>query len=274
MLIKKFFFLLCGLLLTLEALKASPQIPSDFTYKGTPVGPECLLPFVNSKTAHKIVVLKGNACQEKQQSYNPENLKKGFIGYAIKWSGRGMQEPYVFYKYLGKIPSKDVKAPYDLLEVQWSDGSTGSFSGLFVVEKIDQELRLVQILDQGDRCFGSVHDASLANGILTYNKQVTSQGLFDLLYSEKKANKNESIFEDCAVCCIGNVTFQGGKVEGINFTINAQDVKNKLTQENNDTPQGCFDALLLERLESGKTTLLLDDLQELGRKIKEQCVAH
>ena len=124
--------------------------------------------------------------------------------------------------------------------MEWSDGSTESSSGILVVEKTDQWLRLVQILDRGDRCFGSVHDAELKNGDLTYKKRITAQGLGDLLDQKEKTEDASPFFEDCAVCCIGDVTFKNGQIEGIQFTLALQDVENKLKQEKANSSASVF----------------------------------
>ena len=57
---------------------------SNFTFEGKPVGPECFIPLVSSKSIYEPVIFKGNACQEKQQAYDPINLKTGFIGYTSR----------------------------------------------------------------------------------------------------------------------------------------------------------------------------------------------
>ncbi len=246
----------------------------DFTFEGKPLGPECFLPLVSSSSAYEPVVLKGNACQEKQQEYDKEKLKKGIIGYTVENESHMMKAPYSFYRLLGKVHFQNMTTPsYDLIELQWSNGTTESSSGLLVVEKTDKWLRLVQMLDQGDRCFGSVHDAKLAEGILTYNKQITAQGLFNLLYQKKETKESPPLFDDCAVCCIGEVSLKNNQVEGIHFTVSLKDIKNKLAQENVNSPQGCFDKIFEGLLETEQTSLSLDELKAFGQKVTDHCLA-
>jgi len=249
-------------------LFAQGQMPNsqELMYEGKPVGPECILELVSSESSVKPVNLKGNACQEKQLPYNPEQLKHGFIGYTIKAVEPVMKEPYIFYKYVGKYPLDKVEM--DLIEVQWSGGGTGSFSGLFLIELKDNSLHLIKALDQGDRCIGSVHDAKLTNKVLTYEKQVTSQGLYNALYGNKEPSVN---LEDCAVCCIGKLIFKAGHVESLQFTGTVEDLKTKISQEDLKSAQACFDTFLLKTLESKKTSLTSDELNVFGADLKKQC---
>lgn len=243
----------------------------ELKYNGTPVGPECVLAIVTGKAEHGRVNLKGNACQENQQPYDPEMLKKGFIGYTLKTTDPVMKQPYVYYKYLGRYHG-EAENFYDLLEIQWSDGTTGSFSALMTYSQSkdgDKDYLLGSwLIDQGDRCNGSVHDAFLKNGTLVYKKNVTSLGLMKLLFRTKE---DLPPFEDCAVCCIGNVSYQDQFIKGMEFTGKASDLKTKIDQEKDNPLQQCFDTLILEKLNEGKSYLSSSELKAFGDKVLKTC---
>ncbi len=272
--------IMMGLCLISSQLRAEdiPSLASDFTFEGNPIGPECFFPIVSSKSPYEPVFLKGNACQENQQPYDPVNLKKGFIGYTVEGAPRMMKAPYIFYKYLGKttekMPFGHIKMPgYDLVEIQWSDGSTESASGIFIVEKKDETLQLIMVVDKGDRCFGSVQDGQLKDNMLSYSKEVTPQGLVDLLVKPHETKRYASVFEDCAVCCIGSLTFKDGNIEGMKVTTTLEDIAKKLLQEDPSSPQYCFDGLyiFLLAMNPDKTSFNIDEIKQFVDIVQEQC---
>lgn len=241
----------------------------DFTYKGEPIEPNCIAKFFGDSSSYDPIHLDRDPCQVKKHALDP-HPPKGLMGYATTDGG------YIYYEHLGTIPLEDVKQYlsknhlkdlkdpfYHLVYYQWSGGGTGHFTSIDVVEKSGNTLKLIDSITGGDRCNGGISDVVFKDGILTYKKNVTPWALYTLIYGNSPVN-----FSDCAICCMGQVSYQGSSITSFTF---AHDGVEALPVEPG-LPQGCYNQIIKLTLAEGKKTLTLKELKSFIQKIKEHCV--
>ena len=58
---------------------------------------------------------------------------------------------------------------------------------------------------------GGLSEVAFKEGILTYKKNVTPAALYALGQNQQVGENN---FSDCAICCLGKVSYQGGVLTG------------------------------------------------------------
>lgn len=243
------------------ATESPLPVPQDFMFKGKPVQPDCIEKFSGDSSRFELIYLDSDKCQTGDKSYDPEEIKKGLLGYS---SADG--STYTYYKHLGMIHLQGLKTPlYHLIYTEWSGGGTGRFSSIDVVEKSGDTLRLVDSIAGGDRCTGGLSDVEYKNGILTYKQHVTPLDLYVLIQKQPNTKVN---FSSCAACCMGKVAYQGSDITGFTF---AQDGAEALPVEPT-LPQGCYNQIIKETLAEGKNTLTFKELKSFMQKIEKTCV--
>jgi len=107
------------------------------------------------------------------------------------------------------------------------------------------------------------------DGFLTYKKNVTPWGLYSLVQGKSDTNID---FSDCAVCCVGTVSYKGSDIVGFEYN-NDKDAISTLEDNANSFSQKCYNKILKETFVSGKSSLTSDELKSFGQKVKVQCLA-
>ncbi len=245
------------------ATETPVPVPESFTFKGQPVNPGCIDKFTGDSSRFEPIWLDTNECQQTKRDYTQEKLTHGFIGFEPVY--KDAPGSYVYYKYLGKIHFQELDAPtYNLIYVENSGGGTGAFSSINVVDLNNDVLRLIDTIDGGDRCNGGLSSVEFKDNTLIYKKNVTPLALYS--NAQKTATPNQN-FADCAACCVGKVRFKNGQVNTFEFD---QDVLDHLKADPK-SPQDCFNQIIKETIDGGKSLLTPDELKAFGVRVKERC---
>ena len=242
----------------MELKAQSPlPVPDDFMVQGKPIEAECLK--FNGESPFEPILLKEHNCQTKEKPLDQKKLKEGFLGYS---SPNGT---YIFYKHLGPIFLNDLEDPvYDLIFVKESPDGEEQHTSLLVVKKTDSKLRLIDVVEEGDRCNGGLSDIEFKEGTLTYKVNLTPWSLFSFTQDEDVESVD---FPDCPSCCIGKLSYEDGDITHFAFE---NDVLKKL--EGMLETSACYQKVVKESMDAGKKTLNLEELLNFGESLKKQCV--
>lgn len=251
------------LLLASGPIKAESKLPlpQDFYFQGKPIQPDCIDKFIGDSSRFEPIFLETNSCQKTQKKLDPDKLKEGLLGYS---SSDGS---YIYYKYLGPIHFYGLETPvYHLIYSEWSGGGTGHFSTIDVVEKTQDWIRLLSEIDGGDRCNGGLTDVAFKDGLLIYKKNITPWALYSITQGKSDTNID---FSDCAVCCVGTVSYKGSDIVKFEYD---KDSMSTLKDNSNSSSQKCYNKIVNETFVSGKASLTMDELKNFGQKVKDQCL--
>lgn len=252
-------FLAFSLFILGSALNA--EEPSHgFTFESKPIRPECLGHWESPQAP---VNLASDKCQRESKELDSQKLKEGFIGY-----GSVESPPSFYYKPLGKIHFQDMEKPeYFLVYTESSGGGTG-FDTALNVYKIDKGvLTRIDVLDAGDRCDGGISHAYLKDGVLAYKKNLTPMSLYSLFQTSTEIKPT---FDDCMACCIGQLRYRKGDITTFEFA--SATVQNLSFGTN--PMQDCFNQVVKETMDAGKSLLTKDELKAFTFRVKERCVTH
>ena len=251
------------LLLASRPIEAESKLPlpQGFDYKGKPIQPDCIQKFVGGEVRLEPVFLETDSCQKTEKKFNSDKLKEGFLGYSFP------DGSYIYYKYLGPMHLPGHEPPvFPLIYTEWSGGGTGHFNAIDAFKNNPDSIVLMTELDAGDRCNGGLSDVAFTNGVLTYKKNVTPWALYSITQGKSDTNID---FSDCAVCCVGTVSYKGSDIVKFEYD---EDAISTLEDNANSPAQKCFNKMIKETFVSGKTSLTMDELKSFGQKVKEQCL--
>lgn len=245
----------------LQADKMPFQLPAELMTQYGVISPLCFKRFTELSEKKQTLNLKNDSCIRYHQPYNDYALKNGFLGYNLNTDEPGMKLPYIFYRYIGKLTKN--KQPEYVFLISWSGGGTGSFTELQTMTLDKDILKSKQTIATGDRCNGSVKDATVSNNQLQYQVAMTPQTLFEV----NNPNINQQAeFPDCAVCCIGTIYYQGNKVTGVKFNGQLQNATPK------EKKLYCFNHFAKKFGATKKAFLTIKQLKHLQHDISTSCL--
>lgn len=252
----------CLLFPYLNHAQALPfQLPKALMLDKKPIAPLCFQQFVDESNRLKTIDLKKAPCLKHTQAYNRFSLTHGFLGYELTSNEPSMRQPSIAYRYLGAI--NQGKSLDYLFQVNWSGGGTGFFTHLIILQLKGDQLRLIKTIDGGDRCFGGIKDATLTGNRLSYRKNATPQMLFDANNSQT-ANSSD-MFQDCAVCCIGQFLIKNEKIIGFQFNGIIP------SAEQSEVKQSCFNRVITRFGAKKKRHIDATQLNTLQTQLKQHC---
>ncbi len=248
----------------LQAMTLPFSLPAELLVNGKPIPPLCFAPFVNlAGDEVKPLSLKSAPCLKSDYPYNPEALTRGFLGYNLPMQAEhSMRPPAIFYRYVGNNKN------HFLFELNYSGGGSGFFSSIVTLELKNGALTLLRTIDGGDRCMGGVSHAELSDGRLSYQKKLTPLGLVSLLTTvNNRSLESLSVYPDCAVCCIGELTIKD-KLP-YQFKFNGELISGASNKEVVD----CINKKLKAAGATEQKSLGIQALRQLLRSMNEICLA-
>ncbi len=253
--------LLCSFSIQAFEKKKLPVLPPEFLYENQPIEPACFYQLVGEERT-KEIDLSTHVCQNTTTEFDTKQIPDGLLGYHLVDETPTMSQPYIYYRLIGQKEPKTLPVYY--VELQWSGGGTGNFKELILVQKKQNKLKLVETIASGDRCFGGVTHIQYKNEQLKYAQNLTSAEFGRQLgFNENDIEKLG--LKDCAVCCIGLLHQQDGKI--MSMSLNAFD-----GEDLNSLAGTCFSQALLPLLSTHQKELTLDNAKELAQKIRKECL--
>lgn len=248
-------------------VRAVAELSPALTHAGAPVDPLCFIQTWEQPADGAVIDLT----QCRTGAYNPVADKSykpgvGVYGTAYRPAGTGPESgatAYIEYRYLGDTGGRSA-----ILLSESGDGS-GMFSSLMLLRRDGDRLLVDETAAAGDRCNGGIPAATVTDGVLRYDVNLTPAALYALTRSGEAADAPAPL-KDCAVCCYATATYKGGQLQNVTLVPNLA----AALAPGEEGAMGCFDAQIDGQIKAGRTILSPAHMKTLGDAVYNSCLAH
>lgn len=265
---KLYLYFILALTLTACTANKKDQLAHEFSYEGRPIDPWCINLLQNPSS----ISIPLTQCSLPQtyikisKQVNPELQSQGFIGYSYKYINDTpvMSEPYIYYKYLGKVGNLHV------INRISCNGKSGKYSEVVLIKRKGDTLTLVNGYG-GDRCSGSIVEAKVENDKVKYTMQLTPLN-FVLNSPNMPYNYyvNQSL-ANCATCCYMTGDFIDGDMVSVKLN---PAVQSSLLNSQSNNMQRCFDNIFQRYIKSNKLVLNSTEISKFVDEFSSKCLKY
>lgn len=255
-------------------LSAAESEPAEMMrYRGNPIDALCVAQLLPWEVSDEVSTVNLKDCGSRAMKITLlENISSsyfadhGFVGVDYMENDGG-RASYAYYKDLGDADGAR------LLWLERSGGGSGSFSNIVMVSREDDVLTLQQSLLSGDRCNNGIVNATLRDGTLTTEQNITPIDLLELADGNARHLKAYEGLEAGATSCIGTVE----RIDGKNFArvkLSEQDMAFTDVEGKTEryTYQSCFNTIMQGYIKEGNATLNKTGLKKFANRFYSRCL--
>lgn len=247
-----------------QAVQKEAALPDALMVEGAPIDPMCFV-MLGGETPTALTLKECGSNYEITDAQNAVD-ENGYVyaQYTTPGEVQNVRPSMIRYKYLG-----ETKKGYNLL-IESSGGGTGQFSSIYIVDRKEGGLGVVDVIAGGDRCNGGIESATVYEGELVFNQNVTPFDFLDLADSNPYGLKAYEDLDACAVCCYGVARYNADGFKGISVTAELDDLEDRDPSPERGM-QNCFDKVLKSRMDIGQIDMPASVVKSFVQEFHAAC---
>lgn len=246
------------------------QLPLELLYEDEPIPPLCFDYFAGDRERKEVVDLR--TCGNYTVPHTEATWRAdGSYGYEFLYRDKGFGNPYVYYRYIGRVKELPVVLIHTHAE------SDEHRDALVRVRRDGHYLYAAEYITQGDRCNGGLAFARMEQDRETqemvYGKFVTPLDIVSFSEDIRLSSAMVTGLESAPVSCFGIATYdQNEELTGVYFDKQSiENAKDKWRWTEKFPLQSCFNAYYQEYTKGQPADLNKTYLNRFVEGFYERC---